>query len=92
MKISKNVFKKLSLSLYFELDDVQLDKLCVESENLLDQLERLDYINTDNVTPMYYPHDKTSSALREDKPEATKDPESYIKNAHEKHGKYVVVK
>ncbi|MDR3257427.1 MAG: hypothetical protein LBT17_01375 [Mycoplasmataceae bacterium] len=92
MKITKEELKLLATSLYFELDDVELQKLYNESEFLLTSLERLSYFDVDNLEPMYYPNNNSHHSLRDDEPIKIENPDMYLKNAKNRKGKYVVVK
>ncbi|MDR3330342.1 MAG: hypothetical protein LBS76_03615 [Mycoplasmataceae bacterium] len=92
MKINKEELKNLALSLHFQLDDEQLEKLYEESDVLLTSLEKLSDFNVDNLEPMYYPINHTHHTLREDKPIAVQNPDSYLSGAQNRKGKYVVVK
>jgi aspartyl/glutamyl-tRNA(Asn/Gln) amidotransferase C subunit len=92
MKITKEELKSLATSLYFELDDIELQKLYSESELLLTSLERLSYFEVDNLNPMHYPIENSHHSLREDEPIKTENPNEYLKNAKNRKGKYVVVK
>jgi aspartyl/glutamyl-tRNA(Asn/Gln) amidotransferase C subunit len=92
MKINKESFKELALSLHFQLNDNQLQKLYEESEQLLTALENLDNLDVSNITPMHYPISHSFSSLREDESIKNHDAHNYLKNAKNHHGKYIVVK
>jgi aspartyl/glutamyl-tRNA(Asn/Gln) amidotransferase C subunit len=92
MKINKEALRELALSLHFELDEIQLQKLFHESEFLLTSLEELDNLNVDVLSPMHYPINRSCNTLRADEPKACKNPEEYLQNVKKRFGKYVVVK
>ncbi|MDR0674875.1 MAG: hypothetical protein LBF36_01245 [Mycoplasmataceae bacterium] len=92
MKINKEIFQEAALSLYFVLDEPQLERLYIESTQLFTSLENLNNLNVDNVSPMHYPFSHSFSALREDKVVKIYDTDNYLKNAKHHQGKYIVVK
>jgi aspartyl/glutamyl-tRNA(Asn/Gln) amidotransferase C subunit len=92
MKINKDAFKELALTLHFELQEHELEKLYVESESLLSSLENLANLNVDNIPPMHYPISHSFNTLREDQALKIHDSDNYLKNAKHHLGKYILVK
>jgi Asp-tRNA(Asn)/Glu-tRNA(Gln) amidotransferase C subunit len=92
MKITKAELKQLSESLYFGLPNDLLDSLYEETEQILIGLDKIKGLNVENLLPTDYCVSTTLHKLRPDVPILNKNPEKLLKNAHKRHGKYVVVK
>ncbi|MDR0739551.1 MAG: hypothetical protein LBF00_01525 [Mycoplasmataceae bacterium] len=92
MKIDIKELKALGLSLHFEMDNQQLEKLHKESEDLLTALDSLSNLDVGAFAPMHYPFKNSSNSLREDVASQNNDPKKFLKNAKDVNGKYVVVK
>jgi aspartyl/glutamyl-tRNA(Asn/Gln) amidotransferase C subunit len=92
IKITKKELKQLSEALYFGLPDDLLDSLYNEADQILIGLNKIKQLNVDNLQPTDYCVSTTAHKLRPDVPVLYKNPQELLKNAHKRHGKYVVVK
>ncbi|MDR2823048.1 MAG: hypothetical protein LBV37_00755 [Mycoplasmataceae bacterium] len=91
-KISKHEFKQLAASLYFDLDDQQVDELYCESENLINALAELKSLPIDGLDPTDYCVALSAHKLREDIAVKHQHPEELLQNAKNRKDKFVVVK
>jgi aspartyl/glutamyl-tRNA(Asn/Gln) amidotransferase C subunit len=92
MKIDIKELKTLGLSLHFEMDDQQLEKLHAESEFLLTSLQNLNNLQVEGFAPLHYPFKNSLHSLREDIAIKNIDSKKFLKNAKQLQGSYVVVK
>lgn len=77
---SAEYFKKLAHDIMFDLNDTEVCELQDEFKELLEQIEVLDKINTDNVEEMIYPFEAETVFLREDKVENVISQEDALSN------------
>ena len=82
VKYDKDLLKRCANNLLFDMSEAQYDLLLKEFDILLKQMEVLGEIkDLDNVTPMTFPFDVTTSFLREDEPEESITKEEILRNA-----------
>ena len=80
--VSKEVLQIAASKMMFEMSDEQYDALIKELNGFLKQVELIGEIpNIDNVEPMTFPFDVTTTYLREDIVEAPLTNEEALKNA-----------
>ena len=80
--VNKDVLKVAANKLMFTMDEKQYDTLLQEFHIILEQMEMIGEIEgVDDVEPMTFPFDVTTSYLREDEAEAPLDREEALKNA-----------
>lgn len=77
---SAEYFKKLAHDIMFDLSDEEACELQEEFKELLEQIEVLDKIDTENVEEMIYPFEAETVFLREDKVENVISQEAALNN------------
>jgi aspartyl/glutamyl-tRNA(Asn/Gln) amidotransferase C subunit len=90
-KIPREEIQFVANSLFFNLNEKEIYLIEHQSENLLDELDRLEHFDVSNVKPTNFPVDQSFSTLREDVVQTSQSDE-IISNASEKKNKFVVVK
>lgn len=82
LKYNKDLLKKCANNLLFDMSDSQYELLEKEFDVLIKQMEVLGEIEgVQNVTPMTFPFDVSTSLLREDIPEESLTKEEILRNA-----------
>ena len=80
--VNKEVLKVAANKLMFTMDEKQYDTLLREFHIILEQMEMIGEIEgVDDVEPMTFPYDVTTSYLREDEIETPLDRDEALKNA-----------
>ena len=90
MKISKDDIIKVSELARLEFKEEELEKFTEQSGNILEYIEQLNELNTDNVEPTSHVLDM-STPLREDKVVEWLSTEEVLKNAPESEDDFFVV-
>ena len=90
MKISKDDIIKVSELARLEFNEEELEKFTEQLGNILEYIEQLNELNTDNVEPTSHVLDM-STPLREDKVEEWLSTEEVLKNAPESEDDFFVV-
>ncbi len=82
--INKDLLKVAANKLMFTMDESQYDTLLEEFHTILKQMDIIGEIKgVDDVEPMTFPFDVTTSYLREDEIEAPLERDEALKNAGE---------
>ena len=82
IKYDKALLKKCANNLLFDMSDEQYDLLLKEFDTLTKQMEILGEIEgLDDVQPMTFPFNVTTSYLRKDIPEESLSKEEILRNA-----------
>lgn len=82
LKYNKDLLKKCANNLLFDMSDSQYELLEKEFDVLIKQMEVLGEIEgLENITPMTFPFDVSTSLLREDIPEESLTKEEILRNA-----------
>ena len=89
--ITRDELKALAESLYFELDEKQIEELQNEFTSLFEEFDNLHKLDTDHVKASSWEKINPESVLREDIPNSF-DADETIKNAPIKNGRFVEVK
>lgn len=79
--MDKMYFKKLAHQLMFDLNDQEIEELQEDFTVLLEQIQLLDKIDTENVSEMVYPFEASTSFLREDVVQHTISQEEALEGA-----------
>ena len=80
--VNKKILKDVANKLMFDMDDSQYDTLLEEFDVILKQMDIIsDIPNIDDVAPMTFPFDVTTSYLREDVASKPLSQEEALKNA-----------
>ena len=80
--INKDILKTAANKLMFDMSDEQLNTLLVEFETILKQMDLMsDIPHIDDVEPMTFPFDVTTSYLREDEVVKPLDRDEALRNA-----------
>ena len=80
--INKEILRKAANKLMFDMDDSQYETLLNEFSTILSQMELIGKIpHVDDVEPMTFPFDVSTSYLREDVVEQPLDRDEALKNA-----------
>jgi len=87
---NKEYLKKLASSLYFEMDEKQLDKLASQFDNLQKDVEMIKNFDTKDLLPTNFCLAESFNSLREDI--VIEDKNDHLKNADKVIEGYVVVK
>jgi len=90
MKISKDDIIKVSELARLEFKEKELEKFTEQLGNILEYIEQLNELNTDNVEPTSHVLDM-STPLREDKVVEWLSTEEVLKNAPESEDDFFVV-
>lgn len=90
MKISKDDIIKVSELARLEFNEEELEKFTEQLGNILEYIEQLNELNTDNVEPTSHVLDM-STPLREDKVVEWLSTEEVLKNAPESEDDFFVV-
>lgn len=90
---TKEYFKKLANQIMFDLNDEEATSLQSDFEVLLQQMDLLNKIDTDDVEEMIYPFETPTSYLRDDEVRNVLSQDDALKNAPEvKEGQIIVPK
>ncbi len=90
MKISKQEVAKIADLARLEVDEHKLELFAEQLSNILQYMEQLNELDTENVNPLYSPVEH-SSIMREDTVYQEYSREEIIKNAPEEDGRYFIV-
>jgi len=83
-KVNKETLKIAANNLMFDMSDEEIETLLKEFEVITKQMELLGEIEgLENITPMTFPFECSTSFLREDEPNEPLDREVALKNAHD---------
>ena len=83
-KVDKGILKEAANKLLFDMTDSELERLLVDFNIILEQIDVLSQIDgLDDVEPMIYPYPVYSTYLREDEAEKPLTQEEALKNAAE---------
>ena len=85
-------FKSLAKQLRFELTDEEAQNISDEFEILIDQMNLLNAIDTDTVSPMVYPFEEPTSFMREDVADQVLSAQEALKNAPSSKNGFFVTK
>lgn len=80
MKISKEEVKKIASLAKLNLSDDEINEMQKDMSGILEYMDKLNTLNTDNVEPLSYPVD-IKNVFREDIPGESLDREEALKNA-----------
>ena len=81
-KVDKDLLKTAAHNLMFEMSDEQIEKIIVEFNAILGNMELINSIpHIDEAEPMVFPFDMTSSWLREDIIEEPLTRDQILKNS-----------
>ena len=90
MKISKEEVKKVAELARLEFNEAQIEKFTEQLGNILEYIEKLNELNTDNVKPTSHVLD-ISTPLREDKVQKLLTIDEVLQNAPESEDDFFVV-
>lgn len=80
-KFDKAYFETLAHDIMFDVNEDEVKELQAEFKTLLEQIDVLDEINTEDVEPMVYPFEADTTYLREDVVENVVSQEVALSNA-----------
>ncbi len=83
MSVTKNDVKKIAELARLEFNETEIENYTVEMNKILDYMEKLNELNTDNVEPLSHPIEN-SNVFREDIEKGSVSRESALKNAPDK--------
>lgn len=89
--ITRDELKSLAKSLYFELEEKQIDELQQEFTSLFESFENVSKLNVDNLFPTNWETINKENVLRDDVPTSSNS-DAIIKNASNKKGRYIEIK
>ena len=90
MTDKKDTVKKISNLAHLKLSDNEIDKYAQEFEKILQYVEKLEELDTEEVEPLSHVHDLTN-VLRDDQSKQSPDREKHLENAPERKGPYFQV-
>lgn len=90
MKISKEEVKKVAELARLEFNEAQIEKFTEQLGNILEYIEKLNELDTDNVKPTSHVLD-ISTPLREDKVQKLLTIDEVLQNAPESEDDFFVV-
>ena len=90
MEIDKKLVKKIASLSKIKVDDQDVEQLSQELSKIITWVEKLNEVETKNVTPVTNPSD-IKIPIREDKVNDGKIEEKILKNAPEEKGGYFIV-
>ena len=90
MKIDKNTTLKIAKLCRLKIEEHEIEELSAQLSSILDWVEQLNEVNTDNVEPLNNVS-MTELPLREDKENAEDKSKEVLHNAPEKLENYFVV-
>ncbi len=85
-------FKSLAKQLRFELTDEEAQNIADEFGILINQMNLLNAIDTENVQPMVYPFETPTSFMREDVADQVLSAQEALKNAPSSKNGFFVTK
>jgi aspartyl-tRNA(Asn)/glutamyl-tRNA(Gln) amidotransferase subunit C len=85
-------FKSLANQIRFELTDEEAKNISDEFEILINQMNLLNAIDTENVEPMVYPFETPTSFMREDVADQVLSASDALKNAPSSKNGFFVTK
>ncbi len=85
-------FKHLAHQLRFDLSDEEANDIAYEFDVLIQQMNLLEKVDTENVEPMVYPFEAPTHFLREDVVEHVLTQDEALKNAPSKKNGFFVTK
>jgi len=89
-KIDKETVQKIADLAKLDLSEEELDNYSEQIEDILEYVDQLEELDTENVEPLSHVHDITN-ALREDEVEETDQRQKHLDNAPAKKGPYFKV-
>jgi aspartyl-tRNA(Asn)/glutamyl-tRNA(Gln) amidotransferase subunit C len=90
MAINKETVEYVAHLSRIELEPRELDKISVQLSSILDFIDKLKSVNTDNVVPTSHIL-PINNVLRQDEPGVSLSAEKALKNSPEKHDTFFVV-
>jgi aspartyl-tRNA(Asn)/glutamyl-tRNA(Gln) amidotransferase subunit C len=90
MSVTKNDVKKIAELARLEFTETELENYTAEMNKMLDYVDKLNEINTENVEPLSHPIENTN-VFREDKVKKSTDREDALKNAPDKSSEHFKV-
>ena len=90
MKIDKNTTLKIANLSRIKINEKEIEELSIQLSNILDWVEQLNEVNTDNVEPLSNVN-MSELPLREDKENTENKSKEVLSNAPEKLENYFVV-
>ena len=83
-KVSKELLKEIANSLMFDMDETDYQSLVDEFDFILEQFAHIsDVMGVNEVAPISFPYEITTSSLREDIIEKPLSKEEVLKNAND---------
>lgn len=90
MNIDKDLILRLEHLARLELSDTEREGMVKDMKNILDMVEKLKEVDTENVDPLIYLNEQVNH-LREDEVKNELSVEQALKNAPKKEGNYFLV-
>lgn len=82
--VNKLMLKEIANKLMFDMEDSQYETLLNEFDAILKQLDLISELpGVDDIEPMTFPFDVSTTYLREDVAENSLSQEEVVKNAHD---------
>ncbi len=90
--MEKVKLKELANSLYFDMNDSQLEQLLSEFSQIYNETELFKNIDTTNVVETNFSLNNSCSVLRDDEPISSECTRKHLKNSKNLKDDYVVIK
>lgn len=90
MSVTKNDVKKIAELARLEFSEVELENYTSEMNKMLDYVDKLNELDTENVQPLSHPIENIN-VFREDEVKKSTEREDALKNAPDKSSEYFKV-
>jgi aspartyl-tRNA(Asn)/glutamyl-tRNA(Gln) amidotransferase subunit C len=90
MSVTKNDVKKIAELARLEFTESELENYTTEMNKMLDYVDKLNELNTENVEPLSHPIENTN-VFREDEVKKSTNREEALKNAPDKSSEHFKV-
>jgi len=90
MSVTKNDVKKIAELARLEFTETELENYTTEMNKMLDYVDKLNELNTENVEPLSHPIENTN-VFREDEVKKSTNREEALKNAPDKSSEHFKV-
>jgi aspartyl-tRNA(Asn)/glutamyl-tRNA(Gln) amidotransferase subunit C len=90
MSVTKNEVKKIAELARLEFNASEIENYTLEMNKILDYMEKLNELNTEDVEPLSHPIENTNVFRNDDEKESV-ERESALKNAPDKNSEYFKV-
>lgn len=91
-KISKELVQELANGIMIELTNDEAELIVETEKHILERLDKIRLIDTENVKPLHYAYEGSNTFLKEDEDFEVISKESVLKNAPSSEGDFITIK